>query len=293
MLSGGWTVVLVLRDGGAAKKYSVSKKLVLALASTLFLIVTTFVVIGIQYVNMWGESVLQQTTIAQVDRLRKENESFHVSARQLDDQMRLIETSTRKLEIMAGFAEEEMGVGGPDESQRDSSPIAEVTGLREHFDRLGTERTDLQLQLSRLQDHFTSLQILMDAAPSIMPVEGEPGDGMGWRSDPITGKRRYHRGLDISAPRGTSVVVAAAGRVTYAGWRSGYGKLVVVEHRFGIESYYGHLSKITAKVGQEVKKRDVIGYVGSTGRSTGNHVHYEVRINKENLDPFLFFRERN
>jgi len=101
--------------------------------------------------------------------------------------------------------------------------------------------------------------------------------GFGLRLDPFLGTMRMHRGLDLAAPRGTPVPASGAGTVAAAGWMGGYGNGVVVNHGNGVETRYGHLSSISVTAGQRVAKGEILGRVGSTGRSTGNHLHYEVR----------------
>ena len=122
--------------------------------------------------------------------------------------------------------------------------------------------------------------------PSIWPVYGRLESGVGGRRNPFTGRgHEYHEGQDIDAAWGTPVEAAAAGKVTIAGWQRGYGNVVYVDHGSGISTRYGHLSRISVSIGQSVETGDIIGLVGSTGRSTGPHLHYEVRINNQPVDP--------
>lgn len=110
----------------------------------------------------------------------------------------------------------------------------------------------------------------------------------GTRLDPFRGNRSFHPGIDLAAPAGTPVHATAEARVTRAAFASGYGNLVVLDHGGGIETRYGHLSRITVTVGQLVHRGDVIGRVGSTGRSTGSHLHYEIRLSSQAIDPLPF-----
>ncbi len=110
----------------------------------------------------------------------------------------------------------------------------------------------------------------------------------GIRNDPFSGRRARHNGVDIPAPRGTPIYATADGVVGRAQWVSGYGKYVEINHGATIQTRYGHMSEIAAVSGQRVRKGDIIGYVGSTGRSTGNHLHYEVRINGTPVNPVAF-----
>jgi murein DD-endopeptidase MepM/ murein hydrolase activator NlpD len=118
-----------------------------------------------------------------------------------------------------------------------------------------------------------------------MPVHGRVTSGFGNRFHPILGYVRFHKGLDLAAAAGTPIVAAADGRVVTAGWHGGYGQEVQVAHAAGLETTYGHMSRIAARVGEMVRKGEVIGYVGSTGLSTGPHLHFEVTRNGLPVNP--------
>ncbi|MGO4883179.1 MAG: M23 family metallopeptidase [Bryobacteraceae bacterium] len=121
--------------------------------------------------------------------------------------------------------------------------------------------------------------------PSIWPVEGRLMGGFGERTDPFSGEGAMHTGVDISAPTGTPVRATADGIVALAAWSSGYGQLVVVDHGGGLQTYYAHLSRFSVIEGQEVRRGDQVGAVGSTGRVTAPHLHYEVRIGGAPVNP--------
>ncbi len=123
-----------------------------------------------------------------------------------------------------------------------------------------------------------------------MPVDGRVSSPYGWRRHPISGRRTFHTGLDIAAPTGTPVRVPAGGRVAFAGWNGGYGNYVVVDHGNGLRTAYAHLSRIHVRVGQTVDAGTSIGAVGSTGRSTGPHLHFEVKRNGSFVDPRAYLR---
>ena len=117
--------------------------------------------------------------------------------------------------------------------------------------------------------------------------------GFGYRNDPINGSGRMHEGQDLAGDYGSPVYTTADGTVTYAGWESGYGRLIKVQHAFGIETRYGHLSQIRVEVGQKVSRGDRIGDMGNSGRSTGTHLHYEVRLSGSAVNPMTFIRAAN
>jgi murein DD-endopeptidase MepM/ murein hydrolase activator NlpD len=126
--------------------------------------------------------------------------------------------------------------------------------------------------------------------PSLWPVLGPITGSFGERQDPFSGEGAFHPGVDIYASYGTPVRAAADGVVAYSGWEEGYGRLVVIDHGFGISTCYGHLSGFNTRAGTRVDRGDVIGYVGDSGRSTGPHLHYEVRINSTPVNPWRYLR---
>lgn len=128
--------------------------------------------------------------------------------------------------------------------------------------------------------------------PSRMPVEGvRLTSSYGMREHPVLGGRRAHKGIDLAAPTGTPIYASADGMVSKAEWFSGYGLYVALEHGGDLQTRYGHMSRINVLSGQQVRKGDVIGFVGSTGRSTGPHLHYEVRIAGEAVNPIPYLQE--
>jgi murein DD-endopeptidase MepM/ murein hydrolase activator NlpD len=131
----------------------------------------------------------------------------------------------------------------------------------------------------------------LTATPSLWPVIGHLTGTFGERMDPFSGEGAFHTGVDISSQYGDSVRVSADGIVIEADERAGYGRLVVVDHGFGVTTYYGHLSSFNVLVGQQLRRGDTIGNVGVSGRSTGPHVHYEVRINGAPVNPMRYLRQ--
>lgn len=260
-----------------------------AVAVAVLLLSVTFS--SLHYFYMWNQSRDHLRLKSEVLRLRKENDTFRLIAKQLTDRLSSMEVSANKLKIISGFEEDGLGgVGGP------SSGSSVVLGLDEtslynHLKSLDRKSLSLQNELGKLQEYYKDRGILMAATPSLMPVHGYPSDYFGYRADPFTGKRDFHPGIDLSAPKGNKVVATADGVVLVAGRMVGLGNAVKIQHRFGIVTRYGHLSRVAVKKGQQVQKGDVIGFVGSTGRATGSHVHYEVRLNGRPLDPARFFRE--
>jgi murein DD-endopeptidase MepM/ murein hydrolase activator NlpD len=128
----------------------------------------------------------------------------------------------------------------------------------------------------------------VNVLPSIWPVNGRLMDGFGKRSDPFSGEGEMHKGVDISAPQGTPVKAAADGIVLFAAWNGGYGRCVIIDHGNNYQTLYGHLSRIDAIEGQEIRQGEVLGQVGTSGHSTGAHLHYEVHVGSTPVNPYRF-----
>ena len=157
--------------------------------------------------------------------------------------------------------------------------MRDVLGAIEN--RLDAVRTDVERRRS-----------LADATPSIWPVAGWLTSAFGNRRDPFTGGSDFHPGLDISASRGEQVLAPAIGTVSTAGWNGSYGNMVAIDHGYGIVTKYGHLSRFAVMHGQQVNRGDVIGFVGSTGRSTSPHLHYEIWVNGKLTNPMKLLARR-
>ncbi|MCB0349844.1 MAG: M23 family metallopeptidase [Bdellovibrionales bacterium] len=140
----------------------------------------------------------------------------------------------------------------------------------------------------RLQELLQERQSILNATPNIKPARGWFTSRFGYRGDPFTGKPSMHYGLDMAAAPGSPVIAPADGVVSYVGYESGYGKILAIDHGFGVRTRYAHNSQIYVELGQKVKRRDVISAVGTTGRSSGPHLHYEVRVNDVPVDPINY-----
>jgi len=165
------------------------------------------------------------------------------------------------------------------EGQRDYASLA----IR--MDKDIQETTVREAGILELWESLSERQSLLAATPSIKPVQGWFTSKFGYRISPFTGRPTMHQGLDIAAAPGTPIYATADGVVSFAGYDPGYGKLVSIDHGYGVVTRFGHTSQIFVEVGQHVHRRDLIAAVGNTGRSTGPHCHYEVRVNNVPVDP--------
>lgn len=189
-----------------------------------------------------------------------------------DARARRAEAAMRKLNLDPKFLSRnaQAGMGGPFEAIRGADDP--------RFERLG-------LSLARM----AVLERALDGIPQVVPASARNiTSGFGYRRDPFNGRGAMHAGIDFKGAIGSPIFAAAEGRVTYAGWKSGYGQAIEITHGNGILTRYGHLSRIGVKVGQTVAAGATIGGLGSTGRSTGPHLHFEVRINDRAINPRPF-----
>lgn len=154
---------------------------------------------------------------------------------------------------------------------------------------------EMDLSVSALTDKSTRLEafyrdqkLLLSSTPSIWPVRGYLSAAFGKRLDPFTGRPDFHPGIDVSTPIGTRIVAPADGIVLSTAQSGGYGNAIIIDHGYGVVSRYGHLDSYNVRPGQRVHRGDVIGFVGSTGRSTGPHLHYEVWVREQAQNPIHF-----
>jgi len=164
-----------------------------------------------------------------------------------------------------------------------SNPVIERT--EENLQVLNRILPDTSEALSELKGDVEEHKRRMAATPDIWPAQGRVTSGFGYRQDPISYSSSFHQGVDIANSRGTDIYATADGTVSFTGARGGYGNLIIIEHGYGYETYYAHLSSINVSEGQQVSRGDLIGRMGSTGRAVGTHLHYEVHVNGTPVNP--------
>ena len=200
------------------------------------------------------------------------------------------------------------GIAYTDPELADSMPVQDLevmdsmdgADLVWNADRLGEQLDSLAKQMSEQQDWFQMLDSVLTERtgnearlPNYRPVDyDEVASSFGWRRHPISGRHALHEGLDFPAPKGSPIYAASGGVVSEARYMTGYGKLVEINHGNGMSTRYAHASSIIVKLGDVVEKGQLIARVGSTGQSTGSHLHFEVRMAGHALDPKLFLPAR-
>jgi len=223
----------------------------------------------------------------EIKLMRERNDQIF---RQLEEAMAISVEPLNKMFRQAGMPPERIieqvrsgysGQGGP------LTPIS--------FSTRGEEPTPDELRANTLlhqMDKLNLYRIAAQKAPFAKPVHVSVRytSPFGYRRDPKTGGRRMHNGSDFAGPHGTDIFATADGVVTHAGWQSGYGRMVIIKHAFGIETRYAHTSRVLVKKGQRVSRGDHIADMGNTGRSTGTHLHYEVRVNGRPVNPMNYIK---
>jgi murein DD-endopeptidase MepM/ murein hydrolase activator NlpD len=228
-------------------------------------------------------------------RLRTENSelltktrTYEENAGKLQAKVVQLQTMVTKLGVMAGLEHSlpeaaSAGVGGAVELES-QAPVLAPRALAAIDESL----TTLTRRSAQLEEFYRDQTLVLASTPSIWPVRGYLSAGFGNRKDPFTGQRDFHSGIDISTPIGTRIFAPADGVVLSASTQGAYGNSIVVDHGYGVVTRYGHLDAYGVRAGQRVRRGDLIGFVGSTGRSTGPHLHYEVWVRDQAQNPIHF-----
>jgi murein DD-endopeptidase MepM/ murein hydrolase activator NlpD len=230
--------------------------------------------------------------------LELENANYRAATEQLAGQITALQTAMSDLGAKAALdpslqnsmdklpaVVKNRAMGGPTANTAIALVTPGLTTPENTFGLLKDLLTGLEDRLQTVRTDVDKRNQLAAATPSIWPTHGWLSSTMGNRADPFTGERDFHPGLDISADKGDPVYATADGTVVNASAAGNYGNLVVLDHGYGLETRYGHLSAFKVKLGQTVKRGDLVGLVGSTGRATSSHLHYEVRANGRILNP--------
>ncbi|BBB31741.1 peptidase M23 [Thermotomaculum hydrothermale] len=279
-----YIITIVPADSGKVKKITVSTKgfRFLAVGGAFLVIFFLFLFVHFIYTTAQNQQVARLKQ--EVEILKEVNAKYQKTADNLEEKLNYFSDKAKKLALLVGadisIDDDPLGIGGSDYV---FTPYAEY--LNKDLDSMNERAQKLFEGYEKLSKIYKNKNDVLRKTPSIWPVKGFITDGFGYRIDPFTGKRAFHKGIDISARRGTPVVAPADGIVTMAGKTKGYGNFVVINHQNNLETRYGHLRDIFVKRGQIVKRGDVIGTVGNTGRSTGPHLHFEVRVNGKAVNP--------
>ncbi len=293
MPSKRYTLVLADRTTGVVRRFTVSLKPILIAAVT---VVTLPILIGT------GAAMKANYEVAHLYEshaiLEFENANYRTATEQLAGQIMALQTAMSDLGAKAALdpslqnsmdklpaVVKSRAMGGPTANTTLALVTPGLSSPENTFGLLKDLLSGLEDRLQTVRSDVNKRNQLAAATPSIWPTHGWLSSSMGNRADPFTGEKDFHPGLDISADKGDPVYSTADGKVVNASAAGNYGNLVIVDHGYGLETRYGHLSAFKVKLDQTVKRGDLLGLVGSTGRATSSHLHYEVRANGRILNP--------
>ena len=306
MKNGAFTIFIVPDRDGVSRRFRISQKLIYALALmgiaslgfiSAFLIHYVYVVDEVFEANALRRH--NSALVAELGSLKTEVENMETTLsglNKLDEKLRSMTSLAEDIGGMAvGPLASQKGAGGPAGQggfaselplSNDVAMYQLSTALMESRVQGLSQQAEQQLvSLTDLVSFFEAQEKVLAHTPSLWPIRGWMTSRFGVRSDPYTGEKSMHNGVDLAAPSGTKVVAPAEGIVIFAGDRGAYGQMIAIEHGMGMVTHYGHLSKSFVRVGDEVERGQHIGAVGNTGRSTGPHLHYEVRVDGVPVNP--------
>ncbi|HYL99919.1 MAG TPA: M23 family metallopeptidase [Blastocatellia bacterium] len=270
---GHFTFLIIPTNASKVRKLNLSIKHIYWVAGGSIVLLALGVFGAVRVAQHTSLQLKYASLRAENEKLKTENDVYQNSYSKLKGQISFVEDQSKGLARQAKMepvsdVDEQIGVGGPETV----ASLDKAAGQLEH-------------QVRIIGDRLHSDQLHLSSIPSGLPVMGYQTDGFGIRKNPFGEGGEFHQGLDLAVDFGTPVSATADGIVTCAGPHAGYGNLIAIYHMNGITTMYGHLSKVSVEVGQRIKKGDQVGYAGSTGRSTGPHVHYEIRVNDQAVDP--------
>ncbi|MCG6950177.1 MAG: peptidoglycan DD-metalloendopeptidase family protein [Acidobacteria bacterium] len=282
------TIIIVPHNKARFLKFSFSTK-TLVMASCFVLTALILSVIAIAFTgNAVNRRLEVQRLKSENAELAKVNQQLEVTVSEVQGRLDEFEERTARLALAAGMESAGAGFASPAGSQIRVGSGGPYDRLPESPEVLTAQGRWVQAQLDLVEGRLSEQGKVLASTPTVAPVFGLITDGFGRRKDPFTGRLAFHRGLDISARRGTPIKAPADGIVVFSGRNGGLGKTVRISHDFGFTTVYGHLDRIDVEPGDVVSRGQEIGALGNTGRSTGPHLHYEVHEDGAAKNPLYF-----
>lgn len=301
------SVIIVPHNKTSCRTITFSRRSIRNLIGGVGVFLAVLFIFLIDYFSMGTVRYRYENLVKETEGQRSKLLQYENSIKDLQTTINAFEGYTKKLNVMAGLKSPEVlstppGVGGgPDDGAYDpqSMPTQQIVPPSSGaqvlspalMDNLSQKAVSINKNLNSLLGYFESQGIRLSSTPSVMPVNGWLSSRFGKRVDPFTGRIQMHYGLDISTNVGNPVSAPADGIVISVSVDRFYGKNVMISHGFGLTTLYGHLNGFAVKVGQKVKRGDVIGYVGQTGKAVGPHLHYEIRVNGKSVNPLSYVLE--
>ncbi len=296
--------LMVISDNAPVRRFHVRKSLIVQVGMGLMLLAGMGLGAGIHYFQVARDAAENRILRDENLTLRGQLKSVRERIEHIGSTLDRVERFDQKLRAMTMLSDPQRNLAmGPTESEPGMTAPATETqftqltslesskALTGRLDRLSAEATRQEQSLQELQAYFQDQKSLLASTPSLWPARGWVTSDFGQRLDPYTADRVMHAGMDIAAPHGKEVFAPSDGTVVFAGLEGGYGNVIVIDHGYGIKTRYGHLAKLLVKAGDRVKRGAHIAAVGNTGRSTGPHLHYEVRVNGIPQNPRKFILE--
>jgi len=292
MSNKNYTILLIPEGSHKVRRYTFGR-------NWLYSVTTTLVIIFLLGSFLLFDYFRNNADISELKRLQVQNQlqqnELREYANRLEDvrkEMVILAQNDAKMRALAQISHPtgtqeniQVGIGGP----VDAPPESDMTNLQQQIDQIRASIDLRRESQEEVRGFLTEQSSLLSSKPSGWPARGWLTSGFGIRQSPFnTAQRSMHEGIDIAARIGTPVYATAAGIVSQAHLENGYGKVVIIDHGYGYKTIYGHNSKLMVKVGQRVKRGDLLAASGNTGTSTGAHVHYEVRLNGVPINPRKF-----
>jgi hypothetical protein len=291
MLRKRFYIFFVARDeAGQLRKISIPVQYVYTLVAGLATVTLLLTVIAGSYARMLHKIAHYNQLLTEHSQLKDNYSRLEQVAKERDIQVASLGSLASEVSALYGLkSDPAMVVAATEQIQEDQvhSSIDQLYALK-HTALTGAASVGISLGLTK--NSTTEEWTRANAAPNLWPVEGQVTASFGERIDPFNGEGAFHSGIDISSQLGTPVIAPADGVVTFADFMGGYGRAIMINHGHGITTRYGHLSSFAVTAGQNIGRGDTIGYVGQTGRATGPHLHYEVRINDVPVNPYKYLR---
>lgn len=250
-----------------------------------------------------GYFVFMRHDVAELNGLRQQNEiqkkkvdTLQKQTNEMLDKMKDIDNLDKQIKDLTGIESTASNRNvSRSEIKRSGSFFGnsienDMGDLDKDLNQLSERVSEKEKVLPEIKGKIIEKKAFVAAQPTLFPTQGKVTSPFGYRKSPFGRRSEFHNGVDIAAPYGTDVFASADGVVVVAGWSSGYGREVIIDHGFGIKTAYAHNSSIMVRVGQQVKKGDLISKVGSSGWSTGPHLHFMVLINDNAVDPMRFLQ---
>jgi murein DD-endopeptidase MepM/ murein hydrolase activator NlpD len=292
-----FSLIIVPHNRGKFKTITLSEKKVKILIMVLTLLFTALTVFLIDYFSMNVTRQKYRELFDENSRQKQAIAKYKVSLNKLKTDIDDFESYAKKINVMAGLKSpevlKEVGVGGGDRGsgqEISASNYSQDVGLN-RAQRISRKADGIDKNLNTLVRFFEEQTAKLASTPTIWPTTGWLVSAYGSRTDPFTGKSAFHYGMDIASSFGNPVVATADGFVSHVKREKIGGNTVIISHGGGFTTVYCHLSKFAVKAGQRVKRWDVIGYIGQTGKALGPHVHYEVRRNGKAVNPYKYILE--